>query len=881
MALSTGSRLGPYQILSPLGAGGMGEVYKARDTRLERDVAIKVVTEQVAMTPDLKARFEREAKSISSLNHPNICTLYDVGHQDGVDYLVMELLEGESLAARIERGPVPAPELLRIGIQVADALDKAHRQRLIHRDLKPANIMLTKTGAKLLDFGLARPVGLGPTSGASNTPTMTRQLTAEGSIVGTFHYMAPEQLEGAEADARTDLWALGVTLYEMATGQHAFEGRTQASLISSIMKDELRPIAELQPLAPPGLDRVIRQCLTKDPEERIQTAHDVKLHLQWVLEGGSQAGVPAPVAEQRRNRERVLSILAGAALATALLAVGWTVTHRPLREEPIRFQFEPPTAIQVLDAPVVSPDGRTIAFNATDSTGATRIWLRPLGSLVSAPMLGTEGSTRPFWSPDSRFLGFVAGGKLKKIQAAGGPPIVICDAPTGSDGSWSERDLIVFDGRGEDPLLAVSAGGGVAVPLVARDTSRGENAVGWPEFLPGGRKLLYLSTGQRSTLRVLDVDSKKSQELFACDSRAVYADPGFLLFSRNGTLVAQPFDGRAGKAKGDAVPVAEQVITNAVGGADFSVSDNGVLAFAARGGALGQVVRLDRTGRVTATLTSALDVLGPVLSPDGRRIAARVRDLATSTRDIWILDIAREVTSRLTFDPANENYPVWSPDGRQVAYFHTGGAARGIHVQSASGAGRSERVLPSSGVEFILDDWSRDGRHIFYNLTAEGTRQDIWVLPLSGDRKPFPYIASPFDQSQARISPDGRWVAYTSDESGRSEVYVQSFPDPGGKWQVSNTGGSDPCWRGDGRELYYLSSDQKLMSMPTAPGAESFEVVIPQVLFPIRVLVPVGARNHYAATDDGQTFYSVAPMSGGSVGTTNVVVHWTPDIRKR
>ncbi len=882
MALEPGSRLGPYEIIGPLGAGGMGEVYRARDTRLGRDVAVKVITEQVAVTEDVRARFEREAKTISSLNHPNICTLFDVGHHDGTDYLVMELLEGETLAARLERGPVPANELLKIGIQVADALDKAHRQRLVHRDLKPGNIMLTKSGAKLLDFGLARPVGMGAApGGTSNTPTMTRPLTAEGSIVGTFHYMAPEQLEGAEPDPRTDVWSLGVTLYEMATGKHAFEGRTQASLISSIMKDDLRPLSELQPTAPPGLDRVIRQCLAKDPEERSQTAHDVKLHLQWVLEGGSQAGVAAPVAARRRVRERMLAMLAGTGLVTAALAVAWTLTHRPEGAEPIRFQFEPPSSIQVLDAPNVSPDGRVIAFSATDSTGVTRIWQRPLGSLMATPMPGTEGSSRPFWSPDSRYLGFMSGGKLKKVQATGGPPIVICDAPTGADGAWSERDVIVYDGRGQDPLYKVSAGGGVPVAVVNRDTTRGEASVGWPEFLPGGRHFVFLSAGQKSMLRVCDVESGKMEDLLPCDSRAVFAEPGYLLFSRNGTLVAQPFDAGSRKVKGDPVPVAEQVLTNAVGGADFSVSDNGVLAFAARGGALGQLVRLDRTGRSAGTLATISDLLGPSLSPDEKRIAVRIRDLATSTRDIWVVDIARDVASRLTFDPRNENYPVWSPDGMQIAYASASAQAPGIYVQAATGAGRNELVLAAPNGEYVLTDWSYDGRFLFYEASSDRTRQDVWVLPMTGERKPFPLLTGPYDETQARISPDGRWVAYTSDESGRAEVYVQSFPDPGGKWQVSTNGGSDACWRADGTELFYLSSDQQLMTMPVAQAPSSFEVVIPKALFAIRLLAPVGPRNHYAVSRDGQTIYAVSPLQGGAVGTTNVVVHWTPVAAKR
>ncbi len=880
MPLAAGTRLGPYEILGPLGAGGMGEVYSALDTRLDRRVAVKILPEHLAAAPDIRARFEREAKAVSSLNHPNICTLHDVGHQDGVDFLVMELLEGETLAVRLERGPLPPAELLRIALQITDALVKAHRQGLVHRDLKPANIMVTKGGAKLLDFGLARPAGMGPTPGGlSQTPTVSRALTAEGAIVGTFQYMAPEQLEGAEADARSDLWALGVTLYEMATGKRAFEGRTQASLISAIMKDEPRPVAELQPVSPPGLERLIRQCMAKDPEERIQTAHDVKLQLEWIAEGGSQAGVPAPVAAHRRRRERTLIVAAAVAGLAAVSAVAWILLHPAARPAAVQFQFDPPSSIQSVDAPRVSPDGRYIAFNATDSTGVTRIWLRALGALQPHPIPGTEGTTRPFWSPDSRYLGFVAGGKLKKVQVTGGPPIVLADTPSGSDGTWSKDDVILFDGRDADPLLRVSAGGGVPVPEMARDSVAGEIAVGWPEFLPDGRQYLFLSIGAKSVLKLGRLGSKTTRELFPCDSRVQYVDPGFLLFSRGGTLVAQPFDPRAGKVIGDPIPVAEQVITNAVGGADFSSSTNGVLAYATRSGLLGRLVALDRAGRQMGTLSGDADMLHPALSPDGRRVALRIRDLQATTRDIWVTDLARRVSSRLTFGARNENYPLWSPDGNRVLYYADAADAQGLTVQPASGAGRSELLLPTT-FEVVATDWTRDGRFVVYETPAGPNRQDVWLLPLAGDRKPVPFLTGPYDESQARVSPDGRWLAYTSDESGRPEVYVQSFPEPGGKWQISTRGGSDPAWRADSRELFYISSDQQMMAMPVT-AAPALEVVVPQVLFPIRVLQPVGPRNHYDVSRDGQTFYVVAPLQGGSVGTTTVVVNWPESIQRR
>ncbi|HEX7879273.1 MAG TPA: protein kinase, partial [Candidatus Eisenbacteria bacterium] len=444
MTLAAGARLGPYEIVAPLGAGGMGEVYRARDTRLGRDVAVKVLPAHLADSPEGRARFEREARAISSLNHPHICTLFDVGREGDTDYLVMELVDGETLQKRLERGPLSSDEVLTLGRQIADALDKAHRQNMVHRDLKPANVMLTRTGAKLLDFGLARATGLATqVSDLTSSPTLTRALTTEGAIVGTFQYMSPEQLEGQEADARSDIWALGVTMYEAITGKRAFDGRSQASLIGAIMNNEPPPITTVSTLAPPALERLIKGCLTKDPEERIQTAHDVKLQLQWIQEGGSQAGIPAPVAARRRSRERWLVVATTASTLAAVALLAWKLTT-PRAPTPVyRFEIPPPADVRFMDAPRISPDGSMIAYNAADSVGVMRIYVRPLNSLAARPLGGTEGTQRPFWSPDSRFLGFITGGKLKKVDVTGAPPIVVCDATTGADGSWSRSGDIL------------------------------------------------------------------------------------------------------------------------------------------------------------------------------------------------------------------------------------------------------------------------------------------------------------------------------------------------------------------------------------------------------------------------------------------------------
>ncbi|MDZ4806367.1 MAG: protein kinase [Candidatus Eisenbacteria bacterium] len=876
MSLAAGTRLGPYEIASPLGVGGMGEVYRARDTRLGRDVAIKVLPPHLADSADSRARFEREAKAISSLNHPHICTLFDVGREGETDYLVMELVEGETLQKRLERGPLPTDEVLKLGMQIADALDKAHRQNMVHRDLKPANVMLTRTGAKLLDFGLARATGLaGNVSELTSSPTMTRALTTEGTIVGTFQYMSPEQLEGQEADARSDIWALGVTLYEAVTGKRAFEGRSQASLIGSIMNTEPSPVTSVATLAPPTLERLIRGCMTKDPDERIQTAHDVKLQLQWIQEGGSQAGIPLPVAARRRSRERVLVIATVvSALATAVLAAKMMLTQEP--ESPVyRFEIPPPSGIRFMDAPRISPDGRMIAYNATDSVGVSRIYLRPLDALVARPLGGTEGTLRPFWSPDSRFLGFMAGGKLKKVEVTGAPPIVVCDAPTGADGSWGVKGDILFDGRADDPIRQVSSGGGVPVLAVGRDTVKNVTQVGWPEFLPDGRHYLFLAIGANSRLAVGELGSTKIVDLGPCDSQIKFVPPGHILFSRGGTLVAQRFDAGSLKFRGDPVPIAEKVSTDAIGTSEFHASDNGILVFSTRRAQRGRLVRLDREGRELGVVNAPASGFHPALSPDGRRLVFRAVDDVSRSRDLWLVDLVRDVATRFSHDVGNENYPVWSPDGRKVIYYSDGVGSAGLYRKDVTGAGKSEMIYPFSTSECIPTCWSADGRLLFFDRAGVEGRRDIYVLDLTRPgSEPTAFLDAPFDEWQSTLSPDGRYLAYTSFESGRNEVYVQSYPDRADKWQVSTHGGNEPTWSADGRQLYYLSAEQNMMSVSTGNG-QGFEPGVAERLFAAVVLQADGPRVHYVVTPDGGTFYIVAPGSSQALPSTYVVVNWS------
>jgi len=882
MAIAAGTRFGPYEIQSPLGAGGMGEVYKARDTRLDRTVAIKILPDTLSGDSQFRDRFEREARTISQLDHAHICALYDVGQERGTSFLVMQYLEGETLAARLEHGALPVSEALKIAIQIAGALDKAHRVGITHRDLKPGNVMLTKSGAKLLDFGLAKssPVARG---GMSVMPTTPVSITAQGTILGTFQYMAPEQVEGGEADARTDLFAFGAVLYEMVTGRPAFQGKTQASLIGSIMRDDPTLTADVGGALPPALSRVIRTCLAKNPDDRFQTAHDVALQLQWILEGGSQVGIPAPVVPAAPTSRRIAwvpwSIAALALIAAGVLAVMvLTRTTPPARM--VRFEVANPDGIFNVGAPRLSPDGRYLAFNATDPTGNTRIWVRQLNSLTAQPLAGTDGSARPFWSPDSRFLGFMADGKLKKIEVSGGPAQKICDAPTGADGSWSQEGVILFDGRGTDPIYRVPAAGGTPVVAVKADQTRGEAQVGWPEFLSDGKHFMYLAMSQKiedSSYRVASIDSPDTQPLASAQTQLAYAPPDRLLFVRDQTLVTQSFDPKAMKTLGDPTPLAERIGTDSVGLATFSISREGTLAY--RTGDPGSRLALvDRSGRELETMGDPGEYSNPALSRDGTRLAFDLSDKGSRKIDIWIRDLARKVNSRFTFGQGSNRVPLWSPDGNTVVFASTRSGPGDLYTKTANGQGDETVLLKDDQLKFATD-WSRDGRYLAYTSIDPKSSQNVWVLPMFGDKKPIAIATTDFVEGNGMFSPDGRFIAYRSDESGRNEIYVRSFPQGTGKWQISTAGGSDPSWRGDGKEIFYRGADQRLMAVDIRLG-DTVQAGVPQSLFPSRVNVVGNVRNRYSPSVDGQKFLFVAPLGRDAIAPTTVVLNWDADLRK-
>ena len=886
MRFVSGTRLGPYEIIAPLGAGGMGEVYRARDTRLGRDVAVKVLPQHLIENSDVRARFEREARTVSSLNHPHICTLHDVGREGDIDYLVMEMIDGETLSTRLERGPLATTELLRIATQIADALDRAHRAGIIHRDLKPGNVMITKSGAKLMDFGLARQAvpgaaGAGSASGAGITvaaltqsPTMASPLTVQGTLVGTFLYMAPEQLEGKDADARTDLWSFGCMLYEMATGRRAFEGKSQASLIGAIMHSEPAPLATLAPAAPPALEPIIRACLAKDPDERIQTAHDVKLQLSWIGQATTQSAIVAPPPLPRRGaaREPIAWAIAGLAIgAAAFLAWRGMAGGSSATGAQVRFTIPIPAGISFADMPRISPDGKLLAFSAQDSSNHSMVWVRPLNSLWANPLPGTEGAGRPFWSPDSRFLGFIAEGKLKKVLVSGGPPQVICDAASGADGTWSSKGDILFDGRlGADVLRRVNAAGGVASVAVKPDSGSG---VGWPDFLPDGKHFLYASIGNAGGFAVMvgTLGSAKGVALGITGSRVEYSPDGYLLFVRDRSLLAQRFDAGSLKLSGEPFPVAEDLPVAGNGQANFSVSDNGVLVYRPTALSLSRLVWLDRAGRITSEIAGAGDYRAPALSPDGSRIAVRRREQSANDTDIWVIEPARGTTTRFTFNSEFDGNPLWSPEGSTIAWIGTRNGTDNLLTKSASGLGQDQLIAPT-GTNSAATDWSRDGRYVLIHALGGRTASDIYAVPMTGtNHKPQVVLQTPYNEGRAVFSPDGRWIAYQSNESGRNEIYVASFQGSAGKWQISTRGGTDPCWSRDGRELFYLTLDQALMSMPVTSTA-TFQPGTPQELFRVRTETG-GRRNVFCPAPDGKRFLFQLPLGDTNTPMT-MVLNW-------
>ena len=754
MTLTSGTRLGPYEIQSPLGAGGMGEVYRALDTRLDRSVAIKVLASHLSSSPDLKQRMEREARAISSLNNPRICQLYDIGSQNGTDYLVMEFLEGETLAERLRKGPMPLADVFKIGIPIAEALAVAHRSGIVHRDLKPGNIMLTKDGAKLMDFGLAKPVGLqSTTTNSASVPSFTAAatlsgpspltpLTTAGNIIGTVQYMSPEQIEGKEADARSDIFALGAVLYEMTVGKRPFEGKSQISLASAILEKDPEPISSIKPEAPKALGFVLTTCLQKNPEDRFQSAHDIKLQLQWIMQDRSHASVPVGASPPVRSFTRERIAWAAAVIIAIALAAAGVLANRWLQSaKVIRTVIDPPAKTMLnlvgdsAGPPVLSPDGGSIAFAATGADGKTQLWVRPMNMPEAHELPGTDNAVFPFWSPDSRALGFFADNKLKTIDLNGGSAQMIADAPIGRGGAWGPGGVILFSPRIQAPLMRVSAGGGTPVPVTKIDPDR-HTSHRWPFFLPDGRHFLYLaihhdpSRAANNAVYYASLDGHDNRELFRSQSNAVYGS-GYLLFARGDQLLGQAFDPANGKLGEEPQSVAKGVANDiSTWHMDASVSGDGLLVFASGGAGDWQLVWMDPRSKQISTVADKLTNLQAFrLSPRGDRIALTMDN---GVRDVWVLDVAREIKTRLTFGPVSNSFPVWSPDGKWIAYTADRNGHSNLIRKPSDGSGAEELLLTDAQI-VEASDWSRDGKYLIYS--RGGPSGSIWVLPLEEDRK--------------------------------------------------------------------------------------------------------------------------------------------------
>ena len=882
MALTSGTKLGPYEIQSTLGAGGMGEVYRARDARLERTVAVKILPVHLSDDPGAKQRFEREARAISSLSHPNICHLYDVGSQDGIDFIVMEFLEGETLGDRLRKGPLTPEQVLKHGIEICEGLEKAHRSGVIHRDLKPGNIMLTKMGAKLMDFGLAKEVNAvsPPSSGLTaslSSPVAGQPLTAQGTVVGTFQYISPEQLEGQEADARSDIFALGAVLYEMATGKRAFEGKTTASVIAAVLECDPAPISTIQPMSPPTLDRVVKACLSKDPDGRWQSAHDLASELQWIAESTSRpsAAGPTPIPTQRRLLWAVLGLVVVAALAAGFFLR--TPESKPNLHVAINIPAGSHLALS--KQAVLSPNGQLVAMVLAEAEGKTRLWVRRMDLDTAQPVSGTDGAMGPFWSPDNRFLGFFTfERKLKKIALSDGTVQTLCDTGGGADldyfgGTWNRDGVIVFS-LGNRGLYRVPASGGTPARIPIEGDYR------WPDFLPDGRHILALSNGAAGGIFALSLEAEPVHSVLPQESSPPrYADPGYILFARHGNLLVQPFNPRTLRATGSAVTVAESAEP---GPFSFSAAQGGLLHVQE---SKTQLTWVDRKGNRLSTVGEPSYVSSPYISPDGKYAMASVTDHQAKTQKLWMFDFQRGTANPFTFGVGNDSYPVWSPDGQQVAFTSTReNGQEDVFLKPVSGGGGEQPLLTQNG-DKEPDKWSPDGRFLMFDYrAAQGEGFDVWILPMFGDRKPFPFIQRKGNDAFAIFSPDGKWVAYQSDETGEAEIYVVPFPGPGGKWQVSKAGGGQAFWP-RGKELFYVSNDFQMIGVEFEVQGKNFLVGKSRKLFEGQSVgsslsINPDASASVDVTGDGMRWLMVLPVDEPNASPLTLTTNWMAELKK-
>lgn len=879
--MQPGTRLGPYEIIAQIGSGGMGEVYRARDTRLGRDVAIKLLPAEVSADRDRLARFEQEARSASALNHPSIITIYEIGTAGPVSYISMELVEGKTLRELVAEGPVPTKRLVAIAAQIADALAKAHEAGIIHRDLKPDNLMVTRDGfVKILDFGLAK-LALPESGENAAMPTLVKDETHPGVVLGTVGYMSPEQASGRRVDFRSDQFSLGSILYELATGKRAFSRPTTAEALVAIIREEPEPIAALSPRLPVSVRWVIERCLAKDPEERYASTRDLARDLKHLRDHASEVSPEAaPVILARRLGWLGPVLIAGLVVAAALAVFAGIRGRDRLPVRPVRFVVSiPPGATyapgEISRGFALSPDGTRLVIEAI-VRGRRRLFLRSLDSDNAAEIDGTDGAEAPFWSPDGRFIAFFADDKLKKIPAGGGPPEELCSASFDLVGSWNREGTILFSQLVPHPgIYRVSDKGGEALQVTSVDPSRSEVADIWPHFLPDGRRFLYMAsvggTAPRE-VRIASIDSEESRVVMRLESRVEFAAPGYLLYVRDATLFAQPFDEAGARLAGEPVLVAENVhYFFGPGLASFSVSQTGVLAYQAAA-PTSRLVWLDRAGRETDTLGQPAVLNGFRISADGQKVAAAIEDKRYGTSDVWVFELQRGVSTRLHSDPIDEKSPIWSADGSKVLYRSDRKGIPDIYEIAVGVLGSERRLLDQPGVQ-QPEDVSRDGRFLLYCNNTQTTAPEIWTLPLVGDPKPMPWLQTRFAERSPRFSPDGRWIAYESDESGDPEVYVARTEGGGDKRRLSRAGGRLPRWRRDGKEMYYVTPDGFLMAVPIAPGAR-LEAGTPVQLFHVEAVI-----ESYDVTPDGSRFLVSMPSEKFRESPIHVIVNWPATLK--
>jgi Tol biopolymer transport system component len=875
LALHPGTRLGVYEVTASIGEGGMGAVYRATDTSLGRQVAIKVLPDAFAQDADRLARFEREAKTLAALNHPNIAAVYGFETSGTAHALVMELVEGEDLSRRLARGAMPLDEVLPIAKQIAEALEAAHEQRIVHRDLKPANIKVKADGTvKVLDFGLAKalaPEGAGATADAMSSPTMTAHATQLGMILGTAAYMAPEQARGKAVDRRADVWAFGTVVYEMLTGTRAFPGDDITDTLAAVVRAE--PDWSLIPKGlSPTLRVFLRRCLEKDPKQRIGDIHDVRLALDGAFDT-TTSQTTSPAASWRRAR------LAWTAFAVAVLGmIALAIPAvRHLREAPpapleTRVDIVTPGALNS-GSFALSPDGRLIVFTASADS---RLWLRNLASDTAQPLSGTEGASLPFWSPDSRSLGFFAEDKLKRLDL-GGVPQTLAPIVRARGGTWNAEGIILFAPDGQGPLFRIAASGGQAVAVT---TGNPQPHYRYPSFLPDGRQFVFLEYGSASGSGIYlgSLDSGETTLLTAGGLRGLYLSPGWLLWVRGQALVAQRLDLARKALTGQAITLADPVGADSIGAIAASVSADGLVAYRAGVADPRQLTWFDRTGKVSG-VAGGVDPeapLSPEISPDGRRVA--LDRTVRGNRDVWLMDLARDGLTRFTFDAALDGFPVWSPDGSRIVFeSKRKGGSWDLWIKPSSGAGTEDLLLETPNDEWPYD-WSKDGRFLLYHVTDPKTGGDLWALPMMGaDRKPIAVATTPFTEHNGQFSPDGRLVAYETNESDRFEIVVQTFPDPVGKWQLSTAGGRQPRWRADGKELYFLAPDSTMMAVTVAASGTTLEAGKPVALFPTN-LAWGQDKAQYAVARDGRFLFNQTTET--TAPPVTLIQHWNPQAKK-